>query len=517
MKPFFLLLLALPTFAHCKYQGVDEADSLQLHFFSDHEKKFFYNALKENNNEYFSLFMSIDSAYQRKSMVMDSNYFYSHLSTLRAIPKPTKKFSKYLKPIYDDLHSKFLRKYMLENSFSNVFTKGEYNCVSAVILYGITLSALQIPYEIKETPTHVYIVAKPGTEQIVIETTDPIDGYNKITAGFKQNFVDALVNGKLIGSNEYNGGNTDELFDQYYFKAKTIGLKELAGVQYTNSGIYLFEKKEYLKALWQFDKSYHLYKNEKTEALIYLAGVSYISGSDYLSLEPVKVLAKLLSLENNQPERKEIEGEFGRITVEMLNNRYDIKMYDEAYAILSAAATDQTLKSNIDFVYNYERGRNLVLRKRYNAAVPYLETAYSLRPANYETETLFASCLAASFESEKHFSDQVEDYNEKFPKLIKNETFSNLLAASYLMEMYDFYSQNKPKEGGPFKEKFEKMMDEKHIALKQHDLLGGAYSQAAVYHFKRGETSKARTILNKGLEYSPNNYELRSRLMMLNR
>ncbi|MEQ8689138.1 MAG: hypothetical protein RIE86_27805 [Imperialibacter sp.] len=517
MKFYVFFILLLPTLVFGRFQNSEKPDSLPLHFYSSHEQKFFYDALQEKNKHYFSLFMSVDSAYSRKSMLMDSNYFYSHLSNLMAKPKPTKKYTKYLKPIYDDLHSTFLRKYVLENSFSDVFTKGEYNCVSAVILYGIALSALEIPYEIKETPTHVYIVAKPGGEQIVIETTDPINGYNKITPGFKQNFIETLVNGKLIGSSEYNGGNTDVLFDEYYFKAKSIGLKELAGVQYTNSGIFFFEKKDYLKALWQFDKSYHLYKNEKTESLIYLSGVSYISGSDYVSAEPVKVLAKLLKLENTKPERKEVEGEFGRITVEMLSNRYDTKMYDEAYQILAGAIDDQVLKSNIDYIYNYERGRNLVMRKRYKAALPYLEAAYLIRPTNFETESLFASSLAASFESEKHFSDQVEKYKEKFPKLLKNETFSNLLSTSYLLEMYDYYSQNKAIDASLFKDKFEKMIDEQGVTVKQHDLLGGAYSQAAVYHFKMGETNKARSILNKGLQYSPNNYELRSRLMMLNR
>ncbi len=514
MKKATYLLLCLSGITFVA-NGSGYSDS--LHFFTKHEEIFYNEVIAGNSSQLFNLYMSIDSSYSRKSMALDSNYFFNHVQKVKTIEKPAKKYNKYLKTVYETLHQQFLKKYTLENSFSNIFTKGEYNCVSGVMLYGLVLQELQVPFEIKETPTHVYLVAKPGNEQILIETTDPVNGFNNITTGFKQHFINQLVDSKLIGAHEHTGSNTNELFDEYYFKAKTVDLSQLAAIQYTNSGIYLLEKKEYLKAFWQFQKSAALYPNEKTEALLYVAGASYIAESDYTSLVPVGVLVSLVKLPNNKPGKKEVEGEFSRITNEMLNNRYDVRMYDRAYELVKNAIEDEGLRLSIDFLYNYERGRLLILKRQFKNALPFMENAYSFRSSNIETENVFVSCLAASFESEVHFSGAVEAYWQKYPGLQKNNHFANILLSSYLLEMHDFYSTGKANDGNFYKLKFENLMDEKNPEFREHDLLGSAYSKAAVYHFKRGETSRAKTILNKGLSYSPNNYELKTRLMMINR
>lgn len=56
---------------------------------------------------------------------------------------------------------------------------------------------LGIPYSIKETPTHVYLIADPNGEQILIETTDPVKGFAEFSNGFKQNFISTLLAQKL--------------------------------------------------------------------------------------------------------------------------------------------------------------------------------------------------------------------------------------------------------------------------------------------------------------------------------
>ena len=39
-----------------------------------------------------------------------------------------------------------------------------------------------------------------------------------------------------------------------------------------------------------------------------------------------------------------------------------------------------------------------------------------------------------------------------------------------------------------------------------------AYGTASSYYFRIGQTAKTRAILEKGLEYAPNSYDLKKRL-----
>jgi hypothetical protein len=78
-----------------------------------------------------------------------------------------------MKLLFKEVHGYFFVKYDEEAFFSQIFDNGNYNCVTASMLYSIIFDHNKIPFEIKETPTHVYLVAFPGSENIMVETTNP--------------------------------------------------------------------------------------------------------------------------------------------------------------------------------------------------------------------------------------------------------------------------------------------------------------------------------------------------------
>ncbi len=110
----------------------------------------------------------------------------------------TKSEVKKVKYVYDYVHKQFLKVYKLQNSFADIFSKGEYNCVSASALYAIIFTKLDIPFNIIEAPHHVYLVAYPQTFKILIETTSPEKGYYQFNDNFINQYVKILYNSKLI-------------------------------------------------------------------------------------------------------------------------------------------------------------------------------------------------------------------------------------------------------------------------------------------------------------------------------
>ena len=85
--------------------------------------------------------------------------------------KKEKKEKKRIKFIYDAFHDTFLKKYNSSVFFSEIFKNGNYNCVTATALYCYVFEKLDIPYKVKDLPTHVYLIAYPDLYNIKLETT----------------------------------------------------------------------------------------------------------------------------------------------------------------------------------------------------------------------------------------------------------------------------------------------------------------------------------------------------------
>ena len=41
------------------------------------------------------------------------------------------------------------------------------------MLYSMVFDAMKIPYKVMAAPGHIYLIANPGSNSIVIETTNP--------------------------------------------------------------------------------------------------------------------------------------------------------------------------------------------------------------------------------------------------------------------------------------------------------------------------------------------------------
>jgi hypothetical protein len=146
-------------------------------------------------------------------------------------------------------------------------------------MYALAFEKMHIPYVIKEEPRHIYLIAYPGPDQLILQTTSPTGVSRAISSDFKQRFVTVLVDQKVIGSNEAVG-SIDAVFDKYYFEENAeIDLIQLAGIQYLNEGLIALEEKKHEEAIKDLQKAYYLYPTERAPYTLMLA--SYMSLNSY--------------------------------------------------------------------------------------------------------------------------------------------------------------------------------------------------------------------------------------------
>ncbi|MGL1887485.1 MAG: hypothetical protein OCD76_13300 [Reichenbachiella sp.] len=479
------------------------------------ERKMYFELLAGSQYE-FDLLMTINSSVSEDKIQEYKTKLYDEIDYLKTLERPTnpKKKVKYYRNIYDEIHARFLKKYELINHFNSVFTDGEYNCVSACALYGMVFNALEIPFSIKETPTHVYIVVDPGTDQFLIETTDPTNGVNKLSSNFKSRFVKELEMSKIISHKESASLSVDELFDKYYFNHSNLGMTEIVGVQYWNEGIYALSEEDYELAMDAFQKSCLLYPNEKVEELLLGTIALQISQYEYKSVEDSKLIVYLSRFDEKKITDKQLSDEFLRLNQHLLINRGDVTNYRKSYEYIVENIPRQSAKDDISFHYNFEMARTIYNKGRYQNGIAFSAQSYGLRPNNMDAENLLLSYLGQILQNGSDFLasfELLDSLSDTHPQLLENNRFGEIYLNYSLLSMDESARAYKITDAKVFKSKFENTAALHPYFQFNTQLLGSAYSELAIYYFKKGHNNTAIKIINEGLVYDARNYELMNR------
>src|SRR5690606_26528175 len=115
----------------------------------------------------------------------------------------------------------------------------------------------------------------------------------------------------------------------------------------------------------------------------------------------------------------------------------------------------------------------------------------------------------------KEIVNHLEKYTSLYVELMDNNTFASVLAQAYLIQFGQAYELRQTQEGEKYKLLFEEIYNSKPNLLVEKNIIGRAYSTAAIFYFRNGNTPKAKKILKEGLTISPDNYEITQRLNMI--
>jgi tetratricopeptide (TPR) repeat protein len=484
----------------------------EVRFTSPFEKKVLDDYFLAKKSDLFMLFMANGALLPEASIVQSKERFLAHLKAYQNEKFKSKKNDKKAKLIYDDIHSAFLQKYEGKNSFENIFYNGYYNSVSASALYGLAFDQMNIPFVIKEDPTNVYLIAYPETDRIMIETKNPLVGFYTMDQTFKQNYVKMLKDQKQISAKEFAAADVNALFDKYYFAhQQDITLINLVGIQYQNDAIFMMEENRNEDAFAQLEKAYLFNPSDRCGYLLTVAATAAFETRKTKDSVHANYLSKLSRYKNYGITSDMIQGEFSRIIQELLYTEGKKKELDLYYKQLDHGITDFETKKEITFLYNYECGRSLYTQARFKESLPYFNEAIKVKPNHADTKTALIGALSQTYRgsgSNLELLKELEKYADQYPSLQENNLFNSMFASSMAVQFNQEFNLGKPIEGEKYKKQFEEHAGKFSDLILDNNLIGQAYSSAAVYYFRKGQKAKAQSILTKGLEYAPNNYEL---------
>ncbi|NOZ60063.1 MAG: hypothetical protein GXO74_00125 [Calditrichaeota bacterium] len=166
-------------------------------------------------------------------------------------------------------HSLVLKKYRERaTTLFDIKEKGDYNCVSATVLFNLTCDELGLSTSAFETPTHVYTIFTNVTERLMVENTSSM-GFN-IMKNLQQ-YSRYLA--RFYPKNEALKIGLDRLYFYENSRGREISNIELLGLICYNEAVMHAERQQFDRA-YQFVQLAQLFNsdsrsNEKFEINLY--------------------------------------------------------------------------------------------------------------------------------------------------------------------------------------------------------------------------------------------------------
>lgn len=509
-KITFLFLYILVLGQAFAQKNIIEIDDLNFH--SDFERTCFTN----ESPDYFNLLLAVNPAVDvQLADEYKSRYqsLFNRISISKYLKKPN---DKKIQKLYQDVHDVLFEKYEMKNTFDQVFSSGIYNCVSGTALYALLFNELNIPYSIIEKPTHVYLMAYPNQEEILVETTDPSGAFLSFNEKFRVAAVEQLKASKLVSEEDVRSKSVDAIFQEFYSSDQSIDIRQLVGLQYLNDALYNMDAGRLNYAYEQLEKAYFLYPKENLGMMLIIMNIQLLEENQYESPIAMDYLGNLSRLKQFGLTNDHIIGEFDRMTDKYLREKGDTATYTHFYNHLNNQLKDDSLQNELAYWYHLQYGYFNYKKRQFEHASPHLIKAYTLKPQNQEINDLLVSNIGNSLEFESNtfkVISRLENTLEALPDLNDHLAFKSMLVNAYLIgfgQSFDFANESK---GLYYKKLFEENY-ESALNIHPHNI-GRSYSLCAVYYFKKGYKTKALQLIEKGLSLAPDNYELLMRRRMI--
>lgn len=430
--------------------------------------------------------------------------FVAELKGKNLLKKPLK---KQIQTIYKTTHSKFLKKYDDHTFFNDIFKNGNYNCVTASALYTLIFDAFNINYSVRETPTHVYLIADTLGLQTMIESTLPRSGVLSFNDKYKKDFISYLNENKIISDAELQNASIETLFSKYYTEDKSINKYELAGIQYYNKGILLFDDENYSGAAINFKKALTIYPSNTIKFMHY-ASLQNALVKDYeAKTYNGKLFGQIVSSAKHDESLAELsENYFTDVSNVLCIQSPDIERYQTFFQDLLEVCPKEDIPRDILSKFHYFLAYNYGVRSHNYKALREIQKAYEQDQEDLRIRDLATNIGAKTLFIENNYKeqiDQMEKYFEIFPFLIKNGMYQYQYTYYFMKVMSDAFKFNKAKEGLAYYDRFLDAVSTYDLINYSEEHVSIGFSSAVYYYAKNRNFKKAIEFIEQGLDLVP--------------
>jgi hypothetical protein len=131
--------------------------------------------------------------------------------------------------------------------------------LTGTILYSLILNHFGIPFEVIETNYHIFITVETKQGKILLEATDPLQGFVDTPNGIEKRIAIYKQNTLTVSTSKlsYYKFNFD-LFNK-------VSMEELQGLLYYNKAVDSFNHQQLEKSIQFLEKSHEIYSSSRIQ------------------------------------------------------------------------------------------------------------------------------------------------------------------------------------------------------------------------------------------------------------
>jgi tetratricopeptide (TPR) repeat protein len=428
------------------------------------------------------------------------------------VSKEQSVFSKH-EVIFNRLHDDYLKKYQNEAYINKLFKGKEFNCVTAVVLYNMICTDLGLEINLYESPFHVFITAPtPGNRDFKIELTDPVDGFNASLDNSE--YVEYLLDYKLITEEELKEKGEVKILNEFISETHQISSRDLVAIYYANIGFYNLLKDSTAKAYNYYKKSISFaYDSTRAQSLIWV----WASHVENIQNDIKKLNSFLLENLDSIPVDKSYYDQIinsSAIAIDFNVDKNDFESAENIFNKLESVLPDEMLKEDyfirIELAIKSNKIQNKIIRGDYEAAYSIATDLYVKNKDNSKVLDIYLQC--------GNIYMQNLGLNRETDRLVEvaDSMFTNAPGIKSVEDNFVLACINAVVKAGLYKTNHYKSKEILFAANKKlpnnkgiKETIAYLYHEIAMAEIRNRNYKKALEILNDGLKYDPENWELK--------
>jgi len=452
----------------------------------------------------------------------DINAFYSeHKTALSKKIKDRDSNKKKAETIFKYLHDEVFLRYNLESGVKDLAESNLYNCVTATSFFVSMAEEFGVPYQIYETPAHVYASITHKNKEIIVELTAPEDGFD--FGSTMETLLQTLVDNKLISRDELAEKGPEVLFNEYVAETIPISKKQLLAIQYHNDALIKADKNQFQDAYNQLNKAILLYPNATfSNAYKYIVSISQLEFTLKASEKYTLLKSLLISTKNDSVLSYTLINHLGELIEDLLKFEENFELTAELLANVEANVfRDEFIDNNLKnyYVYMYTVfAQSASLKGEALKAKNNIEKAHQLDPENTRLTTYYISVTSTYssklsqlglFETARSTIEKLASkYPEGYP-IIDETRVQIILDALVPVQLI---LENKSKLVSELELAHSIQPD--NIYLKSFSAT--VFHELAMHQIRRSEYQEAKKLILQGLDYNSDDATLKSDLDLIN-
>jgi len=478
------------------------------------EETIFFDKYKKDSVQFDLIkgLVLIDSSFTNESYLKNKTILDNFIKTLPKKEKSEKREKKRVKKIYDLIHKKFFKKYDGKVFFNDIFISKTYNCVTATALYVYVFDEVEIPYHIKELPSHVFLIAYPNKYKIHLETTVPgVYGFYIPKDSEVTKIINELIETKQLTTEEeeVESKGYNESYMDFFYGEEHIYKSKLIGMQYYNKAILNYNDQDFDAAFDNINKSFVFYKNPYSKPLLLGIINQVIQKMDFNDSNSINTIFNAVQLLDDS----EIKEPFiNSILYKFVNNdKTDLIVIENSIPYFKTIKNEKIKNICLYFLNDYLAVENLT-KNNFEKSLLFSEILYENDKDNKQIKEMITYALVKKHYLLKINEESIQSLNKyrtKYPFLNDDKRYITLVAGFYATVTQNNYRLRNEQKGYQYYSNFDQLIsNKKDLVQINPEMIAELYIIAGKFYYGSNKFKKAKEIFERGLNYYPEHLKL---------